>query len=268
MLPSDTVFKTGALKARSIFTLDGHLVWCGSMQRGLDGLCHLYFSFWPESLGHNAWVTHSKIGHAVANAPLGPYEFKGLALDGAGVSGAWDRDVTHNPTVICHDGLFHLYYMGNYGDGSYWSHRNNQRVGHAFAERPEGPWHRSEKPVLDIGVPGSWDCVMTSNPSVFQTADGRFLMVYKGVGSKGDAPFYGPVLHGVALSGTPGGPFVKQGSPIFVSEGVKFPCEDPFVFRREGRFYAFAEGHGRQLLVMREGAGPLRVSRRPLLASA
>ena len=244
MPAGNMAFKVHEIQERSLFKLEGQLVWCGTMHRSADGLCHLYFSFWDESLGHNAWVTHSKIGYAVAKDPLGPYVFKDIALDGAKTEGAWDRDTVHNPTVIFHNGLLHLYYMGNYGDGSFWSHRNNQRVGHAFAERPEGPWHRSEKPLIDVGSPGTWDCVMTSNPTVCQAPDGRFIMVYKGVGDKNEAPFYGPVLHGVAFAKSPEGPFIKEPVAVFTNGDAKFPCEDPFIFTRNGKLQAILKDMG------------------------
>ena len=50
------------------------------------------------------------------------------------------KTITHNPTVIRARGKYYLYYMGNTGDGSFWSHRNNQRIGVAVADKPEGPW--------------------------------------------------------------------------------------------------------------------------------
>ncbi len=65
-----------------------------------------------------------------------------------------------------------------------WLHRNNQRIGVAVANDPNGPWKRFDKPVLDITYNDDTapDALMTSNPSVCQMKDGKILMVYKAVG--------------------------------------------------------------------------------------
>ena len=43
-----------------------YYIWCGTLVRGDDEKCHLFYSRWPRRLGHNAWVTHSEVAHAVA----------------------------------------------------------------------------------------------------------------------------------------------------------------------------------------------------------
>lgn len=77
----------------------GFIVWCGTMVRDEQGKCHLFYSRWPRALGHYAWVTHSEIAHAVADHPLGPYKFVGVALPERGAD-KWDGLCTHNPTVM------------------------------------------------------------------------------------------------------------------------------------------------------------------------
>ena len=51
---------------------------------------------------------------------------------------------------------------------------------------------------------------MTSNPSVVVRPGGGMLMVYKAVGLKRALPFGGPVVHLVATSDHPTGPFTKH----------------------------------------------------------
>jgi hypothetical protein len=108
-------------------------IWCGAPTRTADGKCHLYFSRWPKKDGFApGWALHSEIAYAVADDPLGPYQFVNVALPARGVNPAtgekfWDGDVTHNPNVLQHGGKFYLFYMGNHGDGNYPAHRNNQR---------------------------------------------------------------------------------------------------------------------------------------------
>ena len=107
----------------------------------------------------------------------------------------------------------------------------------AVADRPEGPWTRFDQPLLDV-TPGAWDGKVTTNPSCAQTPDGRYILVYKGVGDRLPPPEYGPVLHGVAFADRPEGPFVKHPKPIFASAEAAFPGEDPFVWCQDGRYHA------------------------------
>ncbi len=218
---------------RSVFEMEGWLVWCGTMVRTPDGVCHLLFARWPRELGHSAWVTHSEIAHATSVDPLGPYTFQSVILPGAG-GDAWDRDVTHNPAVLEAGNRYYLYYMGNRGNGEYWNHRNNQRIGVAVSDHPAGPWERFDRPVLDV-TPGSWDCLMTSNPSVCRGPDGRFLMLHKGVGA-GAPPKGGAVLCGAAFADHPLGPFVKHPEPIISNPENDWAVEDPYVWWQDGLY--------------------------------
>lgn len=220
-----------AMPQNPVFSLPGRLVWCGSMVRGADGCCHLYFSWWPVEHGFEAWVTHSQIGYAVAENPDAPYRFVRDILPGSGVAGSFDRDVTHNPAVVCFDGGHYLYYTGNHSDtGDWWDHRNHQAVGVAFAPEPGGKFVRSPRAAVEH--PGA---VAVANPSVCHDGQGRWLMVYKWVAMENPAPFYGPVRHAAAVADSPLGPFHVVADRLFEVEGVAFPGEDPFVFTHEGR---------------------------------
>jgi hypothetical protein len=218
-------------------------IWCGSMVRSDDGKCHLYYSRWPRKLGHQAWVTHSEVAHAISDNPFGPYKHVNVALPVRGKE-FWDGLCTHNPTVIKVSGKYYIYYMGNTGDGQVtkslnWVHRNNQRIGVAVADNPDGPWQRFDKPVIDVSADtDASDALMTSNPSVTPRPDGGFLMVYKAVAKKGKPPFYGPVVHLTATSDSPAGPFKKNYHTIFGKEGVTFAAEDPFVWYGRDRYWA------------------------------
>ncbi len=228
--------------AHAALRMADYVTWGGSMTRTADGICHFYFSRWPRSLGHKAWVTHSEVAYATAPDPLGPYEFQGICL-GRREQGLWDADVAHNPTVLQHDGSFYLYYTGNFGNGEYWDHRNHQRVGLAVASSPSGPWQRYDRPLLDV-TPGAWDCLITTNPSCTRTPDGRFLLMYKAAGTERELPMGGPVLHGIAFADSPAGTFRKHPDPLFAVEEASFPAEDPFVWSRDGRLYAILKDQG------------------------
>ena len=228
------------------FEMDGYFVWCGTMTRGDDGLFHLFFSRWPKSTTFRGWVSHSEVGHAVAEHPTGPYRFKDLALRGSG-TGTWDRHMIHNPTVLRAGGKYHLYYTGTQGnerwapgvklatDEDYWVCRNNQRIGVAVADSPDGPWTRMDHPLIDVS-PSGWDSLITTNPTVTATPDGRFLMVYKAAGP--GAQRTGRVVHGVAFADSPLGPFQKCPDPVFTHTEADFPAEDPYVWHQDDRYYA------------------------------
>lgn len=238
----------GKVAENSVFMNDSMSIWGGSLIKGDDGLYHMYYSRWPKALGW-AWVTHSEIAHAVSESPFGPFEFRDVALPTRGAE-YWDGLCTHNPTVRKFDGKYYLYYMGNTGDGKVvgvpgkvelnWLHRNNQRIGVAVASSPDGPWERYDEPIVDITVGDSLadDALMTSNPSLCQRPDGSFLMIYKAVGKKYPMPFGGPVVHCIATSDSPVGPFTKHPDPVFTQEGVRFPAEDPYIWYQDGKYRA------------------------------
>ena len=66
-------------------------------------------------------------------------------------------------------------------------------------------------------------------------------MVYKAVGAKGKLPFGGPVVHIVATSDSPTGPFKKLPDPVFTAEGSSFAAEDPFIWRGPDRYWAIVK---------------------------
>ena len=255
-----------------------YYIWCGTMVRGDDGKCHLFYSRWPRALGHNAWVTHSEVAHAVGDSPLGTFTHKDVALPERGGE-FWDGHCTHNPTVLRFGDKFYIYYMGNFGDrerteGLNWVHRNHQRIGVAVANSPDGPWKRSDKPLLEP-TPGFYDALCCNNPSVAARPGGGYLMVYKAVGDKGKPPFGGPVLHCVATSDSPAGLFKKHPNPIFVKEGVPFAAEDPFIWSDGQRYWAIVKdnagyftGAGKSTALWRSDDGlDWKLAEHPLVAT-
>lgn len=227
------------------FVDPNYYIWCGSMVRDDMGRCHLFYSRWPRKLGHYAWVTHSEVAHAVAESPLGPYRHVDVALPARGAQ-FWDGLCTHNPTVHNFGGKYYIYYMGDTGDGKAmktlnWTHRNNQRIGVAVADSPNGPWKRFDKPVIDISPDkNAPDALMVSNPAVTRRPDGSFLMIYKCAATKNPAPQGGPVVHCIATAKNPEGPFEKTGRLAFTVPGDNFPAEDPYIWWQadRSRYYA------------------------------
>ncbi|MCQ2431099.1 MAG: glycoside hydrolase family protein [Clostridia bacterium] len=217
------------------FTEDGYYVWCGS-QFIYRGSYYLAYSRWKREYGFEAWVTNSEIALAKSDSPMGPFTYV-KTIRGKHAPGFWDSDCAHNPAILAADGRFYLYYMGNYGDGTYWNHRNHQRIGVGWADDPEGEWHFSDEPLIDVSEDG-FDSLMTSNPTVTKLSDGRYYMIYKGVKNNGILPKGGAVVCGAAFAEDPLGPFEKVGSPIFVNPENDWSVEDPFVWEEDGRLHA------------------------------
>ena len=240
-------------------------IWGASVVKGFDNKYHMYYSRWPFELGHFAWVSHSEIAYAVADKAEGPYTHVNVALPRRS-SEYWDGTTTHNPTVIKQDGLYYLYYMGTTSpveakqptsmkNKDWWLYRNNQRIGVAWSKNPMGPWERLDHPIIDVSQdPNSPDALMTSNPAINFTPDGKVIAIYKCVGkqagwkpidldspdniglSKGDK-----VRYMVAYAEDPKGPFTKRAETIFeLKEGEEehMIAEDPFVWSQDGRYYA------------------------------
>jgi predicted GH43/DUF377 family glycosyl hydrolase len=230
--------------ASAKFEDPGYIVWCGSAVKDDAGKYHLFYSRWPEKLGHYAWVTHSEVAHAVSDSPLGPYKFADVSLPVRGKE-FWDGLCTHNPTILKFGSKYYLYYMGNTGDGVAmrtlnWTHRNNQRIGVAVADNPAGPWKRMDQPLI-APTPGFHDALCLANPTVTKRPQGDYLMVYKAVADKGRRPFGGPVVHVVATSDSPTGPFKKHPNPVFTKEGDTFAAEDPYIWRGPDRYWAIVK---------------------------
>lgn len=142
-------FHFDPVRREQIVTIPGYYIWCGSMVRTPDGTCHLFLSMWEEKWGFDhGWAIHSKIGYAVSDTPDGAYTFRGIVLEGSGIVDGWDRDSVHNPYILWHEGIFHLYYSGNYGDGTYASHIASQRVGVAYTTDPTAGLTRLDHPIL------------------------------------------------------------------------------------------------------------------------
>lgn len=249
--PIDFKIEFGKVSPKSVFSGgDSISIWGGSVVKGEDELYHMLYARWPKNIGWE-WVNYSEIAHATSKSPLGPYKHVDVALEERG-DGFWDGSATHNPTVHKMNGKYYLYYMGNFGDKKIvsapgkakinWMHRNNQRIGVAVADSPNGPWKRFDKPVLDVSKDSlAHDALMTSNPSVCQMTDGKVLVVYKAVGKKNPMPQGGPVVHMVAIGDTPTGPFKKFPDPVFTFEGERFPAEDPYIWFEDGKYRAIVK---------------------------
>jgi len=235
----------GECRPVTILDQPGWCNWCPSPAHLPDGRVALAFSRWPTEFGFESWKSKSEIALAISKSgPLGPYEFVGTILPGSGVEGDFDRDVTHNPCLFVDDGKFYLYYMGtNSGDdhnrtsgivgSDAWKYcGRHQQVGVAVADRVEGPYRRTGKPLFEL----SPDMVTLSNPAICRMPGGKYLMVVKWVESDGVPRDYPKcrVNHFAAVGDSPTGPFTIVNREVFSVPCANFPGEDPYLWTEGG----------------------------------
>jgi len=220
---------------------------CGVI-KGEDDKYHMFYARWPKKLGHNAWLTHSEIAHAVAEKPEGPYTYVDTALSCNG--GDWDQITAHNPKIKHFDGKYYLYYISTHDSGmnasedklqkahsdkGYWKIlRFNQRSGVAVSDSLNGPWKRCEKPIIEPSGPIA---NLTVNPTVTKGSDGKYWMMIKG-----DKPGSGRQRNqAIAISDVPVGPFVLQPKPAI--DGFDTEDADLWYDKNRKRFYALFHMH-------------------------
>ena len=256
--------RTGGFSARMLpttpdlaFREEGYYVWCGSMFR-CHGKYYLAYSRWKKEYGFDGWVTHSEIALARADSLLGAWTPLGKILP-CGAPTDWDADCAHNPTVLQYGDTFYLYHMANHGDGTYWNHRNHQRIAVAWTKDPEGIWQKASDPVIDISPEGV-DSLMTSNPTAAVGPDGQVLMVYKAVSKYGAMPKGGAVVCAAATAPHPLGPFTKYHEPIMVNPENDWSVEDPFIWYEGQRFYALVKDFQGYFTQAQKGSTALFVS--------
>jgi len=235
----------------------GWHLWDPAMVRTRDGVYHLLFSRWPESLGFDAWATHAEIAWATADRPQGPFRFHGSVLGRRG-GGFWDGHSVYNTCLLAHESTFYLYYTGSHGtdswredrapttrDEDWWTQRDSQRIGVAVASHPGGPWKRFERPLIDTG-PG-WGQGIVATPNVTPMPGGGFLLAYKTL-APGPGRFGGGVFHYLATSESPLGPFLRHPAPM-VDKGkvfrrhFDFHIDDHFEWFQCDRYYAIVKDH-------------------------
>lgn len=121
-----------------------------------------------------SWLTNSRVVHAVARHPLGPYTLMDVALGPR--TGAWDGLTQHNPAIQrdAVTGTYLLYYMGSTDNGTVTTGGGacatdpqnkpvcNQRVGLATATDPGGPWTRRNVPLIEPGPLGTVSILNTN----------------------------------------------------------------------------------------------------------
>lgn len=227
--------------------------WCNSIIKDDGGRYHLFYSRWPKSIGFYSWLTHSEIAHATATRPEGPYPMGETVLKAG--KGSWDAVTAHNVKVEKFDNSYYLYYtstntgketlsekelveIGKTGySHKYWTLlRSNQRTGVAVSQSLDGPWQKSDKPMIEPHGPIG---TVTVNPAVCVGPDNRYYLIIKGDDKKAQKP---RVIQAIGTSDKPTGPFRLEDKPAFDD----IPTEDVSMWYdgNRKRFYAIFHAHG------------------------
>ena len=122
-----------------------------------------------------------------------------------------------------HDGAYYLCYQTV---KSPYNVRVKNQVGLAWSDSPEGPWTKSEEPILSPADNGIWEGEEQNRFKVLKKGDfdshkvhdpcilpfrGKFYLYYKGEQMGEEITFGGrQIRHGVAIADEPKGPYVKS----------------------------------------------------------
>ncbi len=172
------------------------------------------------------------------------WQEQGLAV-GRNPKGQYADRSLSTPDILCAGGKYYLYYQAFTGR---FSQTKGDRcdVSMAWSDSPDGPWHKINRSIIDLGQPGTWDAraIHDPYPIVYR---GRIWLYYKSdvwLQDKNGAtvdqfdhmpPWLGRVshrMHGVAIAERPEGPFAKSPmNPISNSghETTLFPYKEGVV---------------------------------------
>jgi hypothetical protein len=207
----------------------------------------MFAALMAENCTLNAWLTNSRVVHAVSPALTTGFSVHDVTLGPLANKTIWDSLTQHNPTIVqASDGTWLLFYMGDYSpDGEHTVNCSGaatiagpatepitgllptakvQRVGLATSSSPYGPWTRRDTPIIKPGAPGAWDDLFTTNPTAHAFPNGTVLVLYKGRSTENPNAMF----TGVARAEHWSGPYTKVGSgPI---ANVPTDCEDAGMF--------------------------------------
>jgi arylsulfatase len=159
----------------------------------------------PSGYDATVWYATSPDGHT--------WTEKGEALP-RGPEGSWDEHSVFTPNILVAEGQYWLFYTAvpepffNRGENS-----SRTAIGLAVSDSPDGPWKKmGTAPVLKAGEdPSAFDSHRVDDACLI-VRDGKYWMYYKGR-QRGKSP--GQTRMGVAISGKPEGPYIKdQANPV------------------------------------------------------
>lgn len=199
------------------FRMEGYWVWGGSLIKVKDTY-HIFASRWKkDSAFPSSYRQNSEIVRAVATNPLGPYVFQEIVI-GERDSVYWDSNMAHNPTIHQIDDQYVLFYIGS----DFTTIRENSNyllrtVGYARALSIDGPWHRSDKPIVDVE---------SNNPAVL-IEENNVKLLYR------DAPLRVYMAEATDFRG----PYDLVNSNVWPEHKI----EDFYMFKMNGSYHFICE---------------------------
>lgn len=147
---------------------------------------------------------------------------EGMAV-GRGEKGAYDDRSVFTVEIMKHEDMYYLTYQTV---KSPYNVRVKNQIGLAWSDSPDGPWTKSEEPILspaDNGVwkgeeqdrfavekKGDFDSHKVHDPCILPY-EGKFYLYYKGEQMGEEITFGGrQIRHGVAIADHPKGPYIKS----------------------------------------------------------
>lgn len=216
---------------------------------------------------------------------------KGVAVT-RGPKGNYDHRSVFTTDIMVANGKYYLFYQA--AESLKQGHKGQKHpvfggdfignvIGMSWADSPNGPWHRAEKPILEVGKPEEWDSNVMHDPSLI-VRNGKYWLYYKSSPrlpwdhqekstdpmARKFADLHRAVI-GVAIADKPEGPYIKSKyNPVIVGghETIVWPYRNGVcAYISEGpeaRSIQFAEdginfypvAHGVPLI---EAAGTYRV---------
>ncbi|MFB6320292.1 glycoside hydrolase family protein [Saccharicrinis sp. FJH54] len=224
---------------------EGYYVWCNAPIYGEDGKVHVFYSRWPDKYGMGGWIHKSEIAHAIADSPESVFRYVETVLSSR--AGYFDATTCHNPHIQHVNGKYYLFYMGNSNGKT-----NTKRIGLAVADSLNGPWKRTDEPLLEAGQEGAWDDHCTTNPALLVHPNGEYWLYYKSWNTEEYEAAKGKRIrgnrkYGLAIAKNIEGPYKKfEGNPVidFSSRGNNEQLEDAFVWYEKNTFKLIARDMG------------------------
>lgn len=147
---------------------------------------------------------------------------EGMAV-GRGEKGTYDDRSVFTVEIMKHEDMYYLTYQTV---KSPYNVRVKNQIGLAWSDSPDGPWTKSEEPILSPADNGIWKGEEQDRFAVEKKGDfdshkvhdpcilpykGKFYLYYKGEQMGEEITFGGrQIRHGVAIADHPKGPYIKS----------------------------------------------------------
>ncbi|HNX78718.1 MAG TPA: glycoside hydrolase family protein [Prolixibacteraceae bacterium] len=203
---------------KSGFRMEGYWVWGGSPIK-VGAEYHLFASRWPrKSVFPDDYFTDSEIVRATSNNPMGPYTFREVVI-GERDSMFWDSNMAHNPTIHRINGEYVLFYIGSdFTTLRPGSKRLLRQVGYATSKSIDGPWKRSDKPLIS----GE-----SNNPAICVGPEKKIRLMYRDEN----------LVVKIAESPEYSGPYVLRNGNVWPAARL----EDFYLFKSKGMYHLICE---------------------------